>query len=48
MINFNNWEKTAPTCEKCKKKDKWEACVKNFKTGDIYFVCSCGHEQDQE
>lgn len=40
------WEKKAPACEECKKKDNWNAFVENMVTGAKYFVCGCGHEQD--
>ena len=44
---IKRWEDKAPVCKKCKKQNRWEARVENLKTGIIYFVCSCGNEQDE-
>ncbi len=43
---MKDWEKNAPICSKCKKKDNWEALIGNSRTGDQYIVCLCGNEQD--
>lgn len=43
---MKDWEKNAPICNECKKKDNWEALIENLKTGDKYVVCLCGNEQD--
>lgn len=45
---IKKWEKVAPICENCKKQNEWDAFVENLQTGDKYFVCSCGNEQDQK
>jgi len=48
MSLSKDWEKKAPICKNCKKQDNWNALVENLKTGDKYFVCECGNEQDKK
>ena len=43
---IKKWEKKAPACKKCKRKNHWLALVENLETGIKYFVCKCGNEQD--
>lgn len=42
----NKWEKKAPVCNRCKKQNRWLVLIENIETGDKYFVCKCGNEQD--
>lgn len=47
MSVIKEWEDKAPICKGCGQQNKWNARVQNLQTGNIYFVCSCGSEQDE-
>lgn len=41
------WEKEAPICNECKRKDRWNSLAKNIETGKEFYICNCGNEQDK-